>query len=98
MGATVIRHGDAVLPEGRRQVDLRLNDGRIEAIGPALEVAAGDEVIDASGLLVLPGIIDAHTHFELDTGKMQTRDDLYDFLGYHAYEQKLDRLFSRPGS
>jgi D-hydantoinase len=64
-----------VLPEGRRQVDLRLNDGRIEAIGPALEVAAGDEVIDASGLLVLPGIIDAHTHFELDTGKMQTRDD-----------------------
>jgi methylisocitrate lyase len=29
---------------------------------------------------------------------MQTRNDLYDFLGYHAYEQKLDRLFSRPRS
>jgi len=26
---------------------------------------------------------------------MQTRDDLYDFLDYHAYEQKLDRLFAR---
>src|SRR5579864_5549540 len=26
---------------------------------------------------------------------MQTRDDLYDYLGYHAYEQKLDRLFAR---
>ena len=26
---------------------------------------------------------------------MQTRDDLYDFLGYHAYEQKLDELFAR---
>ena len=26
---------------------------------------------------------------------MQTRDDLYDFLGYHAYEQKLDQLFAR---
>jgi methylisocitrate lyase len=24
---------------------------------------------------------------------MQTRDELYDFLGYHAYEQKLDELF-----
>jgi methylisocitrate lyase len=24
---------------------------------------------------------------------MQTRDDLYDFLGYHAYEKKLDELF-----
>jgi methylisocitrate lyase len=26
---------------------------------------------------------------------MQTRDELYDYLGYHAYEQKLDRLFAR---
>ena len=26
---------------------------------------------------------------------MQTRDDLYDYLGYHGYEQKLDRLFAR---
>ena len=25
---------------------------------------------------------------------MQTRDDLYDFLGYHAYERKLDQLFA----
>src|SRR5580698_9719398 len=29
----------------------------------------------------------------LDT--MQTRAELYDFLGYHAYEQKLDELFSK---
>jgi methylisocitrate lyase len=26
---------------------------------------------------------------------MQTRDELYDFLGYHDYERKLDRLFAR---
>ena len=26
---------------------------------------------------------------------MQTRDELYDFLGYHQYEKKLDELFSR---
>ena len=25
---------------------------------------------------------------------MQTRNELYDFLGYHAYEQKLDQLFA----
>jgi len=29
---------------------------------------------------------------------MQTRDELYDFLGYHAYEQKLDQLFTREKS
>jgi methylisocitrate lyase len=28
-------------------------------------------------------------------GTMQTRDELYDFLGYHDYEKKLDELFSR---
>jgi methylisocitrate lyase len=28
------------------------------------------------------------------TGEMQTRDELYDFLDYHAYEEKLDELFS----
>jgi len=27
--------------------------------------------------------------------EMQTREELYDFLGYHAYENKLDELFSR---
>ena len=27
-------------------------------------------------------------------GDMQTRDELYDYLNYHAYEQKLDELFS----
>ncbi len=29
---------------------------------------------------------------------MQTRDELYDYLGYHRYEQKLDQLFAREKS
>jgi len=28
-------------------------------------------------------------------GTMQTRDELYDYLGYHGYEQKLDQIFAR---
>jgi methylisocitrate lyase len=28
-------------------------------------------------------------------GTMQTRAELYDFLGYHAYEAKLDQLFTK---
>ncbi len=31
-------------------------------------------------------------------GSMQTREELYDFLGYHSYEKKLDELFSREKS
>jgi len=30
-------------------------------------------------------------------GEMQTREELYDFLDYHAYEKKLDELFTRSG-
>jgi len=29
---------------------------------------------------------------------MQTRMELYDYLGYHAYEQQLDRLFAEKGT
>jgi methylisocitrate lyase len=28
-------------------------------------------------------------------GGMQTREELYDFLDYHAYERKLDELFAK---
>jgi len=38
-------------------------------------------------------ISDGHQKNVLD--KMQTRDELYDFLNYNAYEQKLDQLFKR---
>jgi methylisocitrate lyase len=33
---------------------------------------------------------------QADTDRMQTRAELYDVLGYHAYEQTLDRLFKHP--
>ena len=35
---------------------------------------------------------DGHQRNVIDT--MQTREELYDFLGYHAYEDKLDALFA----
>ena len=33
-----------------------------------------------------------------DIGSMQTRDELYDVLGYHEFEQKLDQLFTKEES
>ena len=39
---------------------------------------------------------DGHQQNVVDT--MQTRMELYDFLGYHAYEQKLDELFAKGKS
>jgi dihydropyrimidinase len=71
----LIRGGDVVAPTGLSRSDLRLVDGRIAAVELSLKPEGGETVIDADGLLILPGIIDGHTHFELDTGKMKTLDD-----------------------
>ncbi len=43
--------------------DVAVADGRIAAIGPGLATNGGDE-IDASGLALMPGIIDTHTHYD----------------------------------
>ncbi len=41
--------------------DIRLRDGVIAEIGAGLD-AAGEETIDAGGLIALPGLVDLHTH------------------------------------
>src|SRR4051794_2363699 len=48
--------------EAPRQADLAVQDGRIAAIGE-LDGPAG-EFIDAAGLVVTPGFVDIHTHFD----------------------------------
>lgn len=43
-------------------VTILVRDGRIEAVGPDVEVPGDAEEIDLSGWTVLPGLIDLHTH------------------------------------
>jgi len=57
----VIRGGTAILPTRQAIADIAVTDGTISAIGS--EVRGGKEVIDATGLVVLPGVVDAHVHF-----------------------------------
>ncbi len=57
----VIRGGSVVLPTGQRPLDIAVTNGIISAIGS--EVRDGAEVIDATDLVVLPGVVDAHVHF-----------------------------------
>src|SRR6201995_1070090 len=51
---------NATLPDGQRS-DLLLGDGVIVQTGPGPS-ADGAEVLDADGLLALPGLVDLHTH------------------------------------
>jgi len=64
---TLVRGGEVVLPgESRpRACDVALRDGRIAAITTAGARLAAETTLDAAGLTVLPGVIDAHVHFGL---------------------------------
>jgi dihydropyrimidinase len=69
-----IVNGTIVTAVDRYTGDVRIEDGRIVAIGAGVADNCDDRV-DAKGLLVLPGGIDAHTHFDLPFGGTVSADD-----------------------
>lgn len=62
---TLIINGNVVNEGVTQLADIILSGDRIEAIAPAGETPRGDfdKIVDATGCLVLPGIIDTHVHF-----------------------------------
>ena len=60
---SLIKNGEVYdgLGTPSQRVDIRIADGLIREIGPNL-VPAGEELIEATGLIVSPGLIDLHTH------------------------------------
>lgn len=69
----LIRGGTVVTADAERIADVLVRDGRIANVRP--DIAPDGDVIDATGLLVLPGVVDPHTHLLLDTGTDRTADD-----------------------
>ena len=47
--------------------DVLVRDGKIERIGPGLNAPRGVRTIDATGMHLMPGIIDAHSHIALSS-------------------------------
>lgn len=48
------------------QEDISLEHGKIKAIAPGISPAPGEKVVDAAGLRIYPGFVDAHSHLALD--------------------------------
>ena len=69
-----ILNGTIVTAVDRYTADLRIEDGRVVAIGKGVAEGCAER-IDARGLLVIPGGIDAHTHFDLPFGGTVSADD-----------------------
>jgi dihydropyrimidinase len=70
----LIRGGEVVTADARRKADVLVDGETIAAVGEDL-AARADRVLDARGQYVLPGGVDAHTHFELAFGGVVSSDD-----------------------
>src|SRR4051795_1603268 len=75
---TVIRGGLVITASDEIHADVLIEDGRIAALAAsgtsAAESFTADRTIDATGKYVIPGGIDAHTHFELPFGGTEASD------------------------
>jgi dihydropyrimidinase len=72
---TVIRGGTVVTGEATFRADIGIADGSVSAV--ALHLPTAREEIDATGLMVMPGMVDVHTHFDhmVDLVGMRNADD-----------------------
>ncbi|MCG0278044.1 MAG: dihydropyrimidinase [Thermanaeromonas sp.] len=74
--AWLIKGGWVVTAERVEQADLLIEGERIVARKPGLATSSAD-VLDARGKYVLPGVIDAHVHYQMPIGNLWTADDFY---------------------
>ena len=74
MGRLLFAGGTVVTAEGSYGADVLVEDEKVAAVGTNLD-ANGAEIVDASGRLVMPGFIDAHTHMDMPFGGTVTADD-----------------------
>lgn len=72
----IIKNGTIVSPTATFKADVCVDNGKIVAI-TADAGADADKVVDASGKMVLPGAIDAHTHLAMPFGGTISSDDYY---------------------
>uniref|UniRef100_A0AAG5CNX3 dihydropyrimidinase n=1 Tax=Anopheles atroparvus TaxID=41427 RepID=A0AAG5CNX3_ANOAO len=74
-----IKRGHVVNHDGVQHADVYIEDGTVRYVGSGADfvVPGGCRTIDATGLLVIPGGIDPHTHFQLEFGGTVSVDDFY---------------------
>jgi dihydropyrimidinase len=72
---TVIRNGTIVTATDTYVSDVGIANGKISVIGLDLPVESAGKVIEAGGMLVMPGGIDVHTHLDMPFGGTMSADD-----------------------
>ena len=74
---TLIQHGTVVTASETFLADVAIDGETIVEIGKDISPEGFDKVVDASGKLVLPGAIDAHTHLAMPFGGTVSSDGYF---------------------
>ena len=72
---TLIRNGTVVTARETAAADVLIEGERIREVRPGIPAQSAERVIDAAGLYVMPGGIDAHTHLDMPFGGTTSADD-----------------------
>ena len=110
-GSVLVKGGTVItITKGNLEsTDVLVKDGKITQIGKGIAAPAGTKVIDATGMFVMPGIIDAHSHAGLDaineatspvTSEVWTGDVLNPYMInlYHALGGGVTTIHAMHGS
>ncbi len=75
MPSVLIQNGTIVNADSTVKADLLIDGETIKEIRAGIPASAAQTVVDATGLLLLPGGIDAHTHLDMPFGGSKSADD-----------------------
>jgi dihydropyrimidinase len=71
---TLIQHGTVINADGKQKADVLFEDEKIHQVSPDIS-PTGHKLVDATGLYVMPGGIDVHTHLDMPFGGTVSADD-----------------------
>jgi dihydropyrimidinase len=72
---TLIRNGTVVTARDTTAADILIEGETIREVRPGIPPQAAEKIIDAAGMYVIPGGIDAHTHLDMPFGGTTSSDD-----------------------
>src|ERR1700761_1086094 len=71
----IITGGAIVTAKRTYPSSILIEDGKIKDVAESIPADAADQIFDATGMLVLPGGIDVHTHMDMPFGGTTSSDD-----------------------
>ena len=75
MGSVLFQNGTVVNADSSVKADVLIDGETIKEIRAEISPSAAETVVDATGLLLLPGGVDAHTHLDMPFGGTMSADD-----------------------